>query len=78
MRLTGARVIAVGLLYVVAYVAVSIVWFWRHPQGEAHGPQGDYLKMVSISTWWWVLLVGPPLLLAALWAWQRSGGGRAP
>jgi hypothetical protein len=77
MRLTVARLIAVGLLYVVAYVAVSIVWFWRHPQGEAHGPQGDYLKMISISTWWWVL-VGPPLLLAALWAWQRSGGGRAP
>jgi hypothetical protein len=78
MRLTVARVIALGLLYVVAYLAVSIAWFSRHPQGEAHGPQGDYIKIISISSWWVALLVGPPLLLAAFWAWQRSEGARAP
>jgi hypothetical protein len=79
MRITAARVIAISLLYAVAYIAVSIVVAWHHPQGEARGPQeGDYLKTISISSWWVALLVVPPLLLAALWAWQRFGGGRAP
>jgi hypothetical protein len=77
MKLTAMRVIVASLLYVLAYLAVTIPLAWRHPQGEAHGPQGSHVKIVSISTWWVALLVGPPLLLATIWAWHRFGGGRA-
>jgi hypothetical protein len=77
MRLTAARAIGIGLLYVVVCVAVSIVVALRHLQGEAHGPDG-YINTISISTWWVALLVGPPLLLVAFYVWQRLAGGRSP
>jgi len=71
MRLTAPRVIALIVLYVILFVAVSGAVLFRHPEGSAGGP-GSSIKVFSIPGWWWPLLVGPPLVLLIAWVARRG------
>jgi hypothetical protein len=70
MRLSGRRIAALSIVYLLIYAGVSGAAFERRAaQARRQHGGGDFIYGEGIPGWWIALLVLPPLLLVGWWAW---------